>query len=219
MVMETDNRTAREREAMARAPRQHLEASEGIDAAAMGAEEAAYTPPLLDPQWMIAYKLFVDADGEYGVPYPVPVGQFHNGANALVHMRRVDGGYAWTSVPPERMAPKGDIECISDRCGDAHLGGRRKMLPHLRALIEHVEAFHPEDARAYRKYLDQIADQLAVNNPRLQKLMDSVGAAAAVGAGGPEAFYCDDDECTRFFDTAQGKAIHMSKEHKEAASV
>src|SRR3972149_371138 len=135
-LMVADLRQAREREAMARAPRKHLETAEGIDAAAMNAEQAMYIEPGIDPQWMIAYKLFTDDQGEYGIPYPVPIGQFHNGANALVNMRRRDGGYAWTAVAPERQAPRGTIECVSETCGDAHLGGRRKMLPSLDMLIK-----------------------------------------------------------------------------------
>ena len=209
--MVADLREAREREAMARSPRLRLEAAEGIDAGAMGAEEAAYAEALLDPQWMIAYKMFTDAEGEYGVAYPVPIRQFTDGANALVKMRRSDGGYAWTALPPERMAPKGTIECISEQCGNAHMGGRRKMLPSLDALIKHVRAFHFDDYETYKPYLDKIAKDLAVNNPRLQRLMNAPTDAADAA---DNAFYCDNDECTRFFDSEQGLRLHKSKEHK-----
>lgn len=31
----------------------------------------------------------------------------------------------------------------------------------------------------------------------------------------PAIFYCDAEGCSRFFDSAQGKAMHMSRDHKE----
>ena len=211
--MVTDQRMAREREAMARAPRQHMEAAEGIDADAMGAETASYIEPSTGPQWMTAYKLFTDDQGEYGIPYPVPINGWANGADALVKMRRIDGGYAWTAVQPERLAPKGTIECVTERCGDAHIGGKRKMLVSLGALIKHVKAFHPDDAETYSKYFEKIQDDIALANPRLQAIMGTVALPAESSAD--SAFYCDDDDCTRFFDTEQGKRLHMTKEHRE----
>ena len=209
----TDTRIAREREAMARAPRVHLEAAEGIDADHMGAEQAEYIPPQLDPQWMIAFKLFTDDEGEYGIPYPVPIGQVTQGANALVNMRRIDGGFAWTAVAPARLSPQGSIECVSERCGDAHLGGRRKMLKSLDALIKHVKAFHPDEAETYSKYFDKIQDDLALANPRLQKLMQTQGIATPAQTQ-DAAHYCGDDECTRFFDNAAERDKH-EKTHKK----
>ena len=39
----------------------------------MGAESAEYTKPMIDPQWIDAWKMFVDRDGnEYGVPVKLP---------------------------------------------------------------------------------------------------------------------------------------------------
>lgn len=208
---------AQEMEAAAQAPRLHLEAADGIDAAAGNMEQATYVNTgNLDPQWMIAYKMFVDAEGEYGVPLPVPIGQFSSGANALVNMRRQDGGKAWTAIRPTRVSPQGTIECVVDRCGDAHLGGKRKMVATLDQLIKHVRAFHFDEFETYGKYFDQISDQLALSNPRLMKLMDLAGGAkpGAVVTDGPMPFYCDDDECTRYFDSPQGLQMHKNRDHK-----
>lgn len=206
----SDTSLVQEREAAASAPRLHMEADAAlIDVAGMDAEAASYAEPGIEPQWMQAYKLFTDEQGEYGIPYPVPVGQFFEGANALVKLRRIDGGRAWTSTKPPRLAPQGTIECIADRCGDAHIGGKRKMLPNISALIEHVEAFHERDAKTYRKYLDQLADQLAMNNPRLQRLMDQ--SAAGVASRGAELFYCQDDDCTEAFATQKKLDAHRKE--------
>lgn len=214
--MVTDQRNAREREAMARAPRQHLEPAEGIDAASVGegVEDARYMDPAVPAQWMVAYKLFLDEQGEYGIALPVPVGQWTNGANALVNMKRRDGGYAWTAIRPARMQPLGTLECIEETCGDAHLGGRRKMLRTISDMIAHVESFHPRAAKDYQKYLAQLADQQALDNPRLQRLM---GANAPSGQSMDIAFYCDNDECARFFDTEQGRDQHARSHKREGA--
>lgn len=201
---------SQEREAILTAERMHLEAAEGVDAAAMGAEEAHYMPPQIEPQWMIAYKLNVDDEGEYGIPHPVPIGELTNGSRLLA-LRRIDGGRAWTTVRPARVAPEGTIECIAERCGDAHIGGKRKRLHTMEALIKHVEAFHYEDFKTYEKYLDQIADALALQNPRLQALMDEAGISGTTALRDPAdaVFYCDDDNCTRFFDSQAGLDAHM----------
>lgn len=211
MTTDTDMRTARQRQAIARSPRQHMEPDRYLDTDAMGAEQAGYTQPTIDPQWVIAYKMFVDDQGEYGIPYPVPIGVLSQGSGALVLMRRLDGGYAWSAEKPERLAPAGSLECIEEHCGDAHLGGKRKMLPDIESLILHVETFHPRAAQIYKKYLDQLADAQATSNPRLQALLGITAPAAPVSA-----FYCDvDEDCTRFFDTEQGLLVHKGREHKE----
>ncbi len=211
MPTDTDMRTSRQRQAIARAPRQHMEAGEMLDIDAMGAEQASYTEPTIDPQWTIAYKMCVDDEGEYGMPYPVPIGLLSQGAGALILMRRLDGGYAWSAERPARLAKKGTIECIEETCGDAHLGGKRKMLPDIQSLLIHVETFHPRAAQVYKKFLDQLADEQAIANPRLQALRGVSAPAAPVSA-----FYCDaDDNCTRFFDSEQGLRLHKMKEHKE----
>lgn len=169
-------RVAREREAMARAPRQHMAPADptvNLDGVGEGVEVARYTESAVPPQWLIAWKLFVDEGGEYGIPYPVPQNQMFNGANALINMRRPDGGFAWTTVQPSRLQSKGTMECIEETCGDAHVGGRRKMLHSIPNMIEHVENFHPRAASVYRKYLDQLADRHALDNPRLQALLSA----------------------------------------------
>ena len=215
--MVTDTRLAREREGMARAARGHLEAAEGIDAAHMGAEEAVYTEPVIDPQWMIAYKLFTDDQGEYGIPYPVPIGQFTQGANALVNMRRRDGGFAWTAVKPERVAPPGELECPVETCGDAHLGGRRKRLPSLYHVVEHVASAHWAAYNRDKAVYDEISKGLADDNPRLRVLRERARLAqggTVVSDLSGTALYCRDDECTRFFDTEQGRDTH-ERSHKK----
>ncbi len=218
--MSTATDIALETEALARAEKLALEAGEKeIALPQESGGEAQFIPQSIDPQWMIAYKMFVDEEGEYGIPYPVPIGQFTQGANALVNMRRIDGGRAWTAVKPKRVAPEGSIECISERCGDAHLGGRRKKLKSLDALIKHVAAFHPDEYETYSKYFDQIKDDLALQNPRLQRIMamrESVQQPQANDA--PAIFYCDDDECTRFFDTPQGLSLHRASAHRKGGS-
>lgn len=150
--------------------RTHLNPTEGIDAQAMGAEDAHYTEPFLDPQWAIAYKLFTDDKGVYGLPYPVPIGEWMGGS-ALSRMKRRDGGPAWSATKPDRVGASGSIECVAERCGDAHLGGKRKMLVSLQALIKHVESFHPDEYDTYKKYFDKVKDDLALENPRLQRVM------------------------------------------------
>ena len=174
------NRVAREREAMARAPRQHMNPADNsinLDGVGEGVEHAGYTESMVPAQWLIAWKLFVDDEGEYGIPYPVPQNQMFSGANALVNMRRPDGGYAWTTVPPLRLKPVGELECIEETCGDAHIGGKRKRLHSIPNMIEHVENFHPRAASVYRKYLDQLADRHALDNPRLQALLNGATGA------------------------------------------
>ena len=167
-------RVAREREAMARAPRQHMEPEDrSVDVGSIGdgVEKAEFMESAIPPQWIIAWKLFLDDEGEYGIPYPVPHGQMFTGANALIKKRRADGGFCWTTVEPARLQSAGTMECIEETCGDAHIGGKRKMLRSIPNMIEHVESFHPRAANVYRKYLDQLADRHALDNPRLQTLL------------------------------------------------
>ena len=169
-------RVAREREAMARAPRQHMEPEDrSVDVGSIGdgVEKAEFMESAIPPQWIIAWKLFLDEEGEYGIPYPVPHGQMFTGANALINMRRSDGGFHWTTVEPARLQKVGLLECIEETCGDAHIGGKRKRLHSIPNMIEHVESFHPRAAKVYAKYLDQLADRHAMDNPRLQALLDS----------------------------------------------
>ena len=155
--------------------------------------------------------MFVDDEGEYGTPYPVPLGLLTQGANALIMMRRPDGGYAWSAERPARLAPKGTLECIEERCGDAHVGGKRKMLPDIPSMLQHVETFHPRAAQVYKKYLDELADSQALANPRLQALRGAFAPVAPMSA-----FYCDvAEDCTRFFDSEQGRALHERRDHKE----
>lgn len=208
MTTDTDMRTARQRQAIARAPRQHMDPDPYLDIESMGAEQAAYTEPTIDPQWVIAYKMFVDDQGEYGIPYPVPIGQLSQGAGALVLMRRLDGGYAWSAERPARLAPVGTLECIEEKCGDAHLGGKRKMLPDIPSMLQHVETFHPRAAQVYKKYLEQLADDQAIANPRLQALR-----GAPVVPVPDSAVYCRNENCPRYFDTEQGRDVH-ERSHK-----
>jgi len=196
--------------------RVHLEAAEGVDPSTVpGFDSATYVPPSIEAQWQIAYKLHTDDDGVYGMPHPVPIGEL-TGGSRLLSLRRIDGGPAWSVERPARVAPKGTIECVSERCGDAHIGGKRKMLTSLEKLIRHVETFHPEDFATYRKYFDQIADQIALNNPRLMALMNLAGVKGAEAVVTQQAdliFYCDDDDCTESFNTQKKKDTHM-KVHK-----
>lgn len=162
--MVTDTREAREREAMRRQEGSRMEPGQQPDAHAMGAESAEYMDPTLDPQWIDAWKMFVDRDGEYGVPARLPRGQYFNGGtNALENLRRPDGGHWFTLIQPERLAPKPQYECFVGDC-------RRKLHERIK-LVQHVRAFHFTEAEAYKAILMQIEEKVAQEDPRLQKLL------------------------------------------------
>jgi hypothetical protein len=224
-MVSVHERAAREGEALRRMTLSAAPPVADPDFGDLPGVEGKYTEVMVDPQWIFpAWKLLLDDDGrEYGVLVAqpgLPRGQWdQGGVNALMNRRRPDGGFCFTLIEPERKPPEPTIECIYDRCGDVHLGGRRKMLFTLTDLIEHVETFHPREAKTYRKYLDEIANNVALGNDRLQRLRVAAeqgvhGASAASQQDIPGAFYCKAEGCPRYFDTQQGRQMHKNRDHK-----
>lgn len=168
--MTMDTRTAREREAMRRQTATHLEPEQEPDARGMGAESAEYTKPTIDPQWISAWKMFVDDDGnEYGVPVKIPRNQWDQGGpNALMNLRRPDGGYWFTLVEPERKMADPQYECFVRGC--------KKRLHERSMLIDHVKAFHYSEAERYKDILKKIEEKVAQEDPRLQRLLVDLDA-------------------------------------------
>lgn len=175
--MAVDTRVAREREAMRRQEGTHLQVDAQPDARAMGAESAEYTEPTIDPQWIDAWKMFVDRDGnEYGIPVKLPRGQWSaGGPNALENQRRPDGGYWFTLVEPERKATPPQYECFVGEC--------TKMLDTRSKLVGHVEAFHFTEASTYTVILQRIKEQVAEEDPRFQRLLASLEAPPQESTG------------------------------------
>ena len=171
--MTTNDRLARGREAIRRQVGSHTAVETPPDVRGMGAETAEYTAPMIDPQWIDAWKMFVDRDGnEYGVPVRLPKGQWSNGGpNALEQQRRPDGGFWFTTVEPERLAAEAKHECFVGEC--------RKRAPTLIKLVGHVEAFHHEEAEAYAAVLKKIKEQVANEDPRLQRVLASLKQGVA----------------------------------------
>lgn len=85
-------------------------------------------------------------------------------------------------------------------------------------LRQHEEKRHPR-SWAIRKDWQERQDKLDDRNEQ-RRLADAM--LAAVGASGKRAttdgprpiHFCEAEECERFFDSGQGLAIHMTKEHR-----
>lgn len=167
--MTTDTRLALEEEALRRQEGSHMLPQQGIETGGTGTESITYAPATIDPQWLDAYKMFVDRDGqEYGVRVRLPRGQWDaGGANALKNLRRPDGGFWFTLVKPARVWGEGELaakyECFVGEC--------RKPLFKRSQIPEHVETFHFAEAATYKPVLDKIRDQVAKEDPRLQHLL------------------------------------------------
>ena len=163
--MVTDQRTALENEALRRQRGSHMLAAEGIDANEMGAESAGYIEPTIDPQWIDGWKMFLDRDGnESGIPCKLPRGQWDQGGpNALMNLRRPDGGFWFTLATPTRVQPEFKYECFVGMC--------QKKVPTRSKLVGHVEVFHYEEAQIYAVILNRIKAQVASEDPRLQRLL------------------------------------------------
>jgi hypothetical protein len=148
----------------------YMEAGESPDVKGMGAETAEYVHEL-DPQWMTAWKMFLDRDGnEYGVPVRVPIGQyFGRTPNHLENLRRPDGGHWFQVSTPERVQPEGKFECFVGDC--------TKKLDKRIKLVSHVRGFHFEEARTHATILEKIEQKVAEEDPRLQKLLASMDTA------------------------------------------
>ena len=174
MTTDTATRTAREREAMRRQPLTHMAADAPPDARGMGAESAVYTEPTIDPQWMDAWKMFLDREGnEYGVPVKLPRLQWENGgANALSLQKRPDGGFWFTTIEPERTKTPGRHVCFVGDC--------KKPAETLSKLVGHVRAFHFVEAEMYKDVLEKIERTVAARDPRLQQVLADLEAPDAV---------------------------------------
>lgn len=168
--MTVDTRTAKNWEAARKQQFTHMVAGEKPDAHAMGAESAEYMEPTIDPQWMDAWKMFVDRDGnEYGVPVRVPRGQFFgNSPNHLQNVRRPDGGFWFQIAQPDRVQPEPQFECFVGDC--------TKRLHKRIQLVNHVRAFHADEAQAHATILTRIEQKVAEEDPRLQRLLASLDA-------------------------------------------
>ncbi len=174
MTTDTETRNAREREAMRRQVPTHMAADQPPDARGMGAETAEYLEPTIDPQWMDAWKVFVDRDGnEYGIAAKLPRLQWDNGgANALSVQKRPDGGFWFTTIEPERTKAPGRHVCFVGDC--------TKPAETLSKLVGHVRATHFEEAGMYKEVLDRIERTVADRDPRLQRVLAELEEPDAV---------------------------------------
>ena len=167
MTTAIDERRAKEADASRDQQGSHMEPASQPDAQAMGAETAQYTKPHIDPQWFDAWKMHVDEHGEYGVPHKVPRGQWEQGGvNALKNLRRPDGGFAWQASTPERTMTDPQFECFIGTC--------QKKLHKRIQVVAHVRAFHHDEAEAHKAILIRIEQQVAKEDPRLQRLLASM---------------------------------------------
>ena len=166
--MTVDTRRAQNMDAARKQVPKYMKAGEQPDANAMGAESAEYVAPSIDPQWMDAWKMFVDRDGnEYGVPVRVPIGQyFGRSPNHLENVRRPDGGYWFQVATPDRVQPEPKFECFVGDC--------TKKIHKRIQLVNHVKAFHADEANAHKLILERIEQKVAEEDPRLQKLLASM---------------------------------------------
>ncbi len=173
MATKTTARTAREADELRRQEGSHLAPERAPDARSMGAETAEYIEPTIDPQWIDAWKMFVDRDGnEYGVPVKLPRGQWDaGGPNALKNLRRPDGGFWFQLSEPESKMPEPQYECFVGDC--------RKRLQRRIQIVHHVRAFHYEEAEAHKVILTKIEQQVAAEDPRLQRLLAGMERPAA----------------------------------------
>ncbi len=162
-------RNPEELEALRDRPASHMTPDGQPDARGMGAESAEYITPMIDPQWIDAWKMFLDRDGtEYGVPVRLPRGQWAaGGPNALMNLRRPDGGFWFTAKKPVRTMAEPKYECFVGEC--------TKKLHTRSKLVSHVETFHFEEAKSFRDILMRIKRQVAHEDPRLQKLVAELG--------------------------------------------
>lgn len=164
MVMETQ---ARESDALREQEGSHMQPAGKPDAESMGAQSAEYTEPSIDPQWMDAWKMFVDEKGEYGVACKLPRGQWEvGGPNALNRQRRPDGGLWFRVATPERTQRDPQYKCFVGMC--------KRRLHYRRQVVTHVRGFHPEAAVTHRVVLERIEQQIAHEDPRLQELIASL---------------------------------------------
>jgi hypothetical protein len=163
--MAVDTREAQQQEALRRQQGSHMSVEVQPDARGMGAESAQYTEPTIDPQWIDAWKMFLDGEGqEYGVPVKLPKRQWDaGGPNALKNLRRPDGGFWFQLTTPERVMAEPKYECFVGDC--------RKKLHRRIALVKHVRAFHFDEAELYKGILAQIERKVADEDPRLQRLL------------------------------------------------
>lgn len=185
--MTTTTRNARDMDAARRQVPTFMQAGEAPDAAGMGAESAEYAESSIDPQWMAAFKMFVDRDGnEYGVPVRVPIGQyFGRSPNHLQNLRRPDGGFWFQVEPPERLQPEPQFECFVGDC--------TKRLHKRIQLVNHVRAFHADEAQAHAAILTRIEQKVAEEDPRLQKLLASMDESTEfVAEDDPIVITCPD---------------------------
>lgn len=185
MTTATAERRAKEADAERSQQATHMQPGSEPDAQAMGAETAQYTKPMIDPQWLDAWKMHVDQDGEYGIPHKVPRGGWdQGGVNALKNLRRPDGGFAWQLSTPERTQADAQFECFIGTC--------KKRLHRRIQVVSHVRTFHFEEAQAHKAILTRIEQQVAQEDPRLQRLLasmelDETGDPAPDPVEAPEA--------------------------------
>ena len=169
MVSSTQERMAREGEALRRAEAQTLLTIDDSDLYSDDVVESKVTETAIDPQWINGWKMYVDREGkEYGVPVPLPRGQWDvGGPNALMNQLRPDRkGYAFTLIQPERLAPEPRIECFVGICP--------KRVNTRIELVEHVRAFHGDEAVNYNSVLEKIMQQAVNDDPRLQAVIGTL---------------------------------------------
>ena len=199
----------RELDALAEKPVSRMQEPPAPDlsSAGPGVQSAEYTKPQLDPQWMDAWKMFVDDEGEYGIPCKLPRGQWdQGGANSLMYRRRPDGGRWFRLSTPERTQSEAQFGCFVGAC--------RKRAHTPLKVVEHVRAFHAADAITHKSTLERIEAAAAKANPRLQKLLGAVeeaeeAANMPVGMCG----VCGDDAPDDHNDPAQWLARHTRSAH------
>ena len=204
----------RELDALAEKPVSRMQEPPAPDlsSAGPGVQSAEYTKPQLDPQWMDAWKMFVDDEGEYGIPCKLPRGQWDTGnANALMHRRRPDGGRWFRLSTPERTQSEAQFGCFVGAC--------RKRAHTPLKVVEHVRAFHAADAITHKATLERIEAAAAKANPRLQKLLGAVEEAEEAANAPPGMCgLCGDDAPDDHENPAEWVVRHTRSAHKPAAA-
>lgn len=132
---------------------------------------------------------------------------------------KLRNGQRWFFLEPQAKAPELPIHCFVEP------GGVKctKRLRNIPDLYMHVISRHFEESKLYADVLDALK--------RKMQMQIEPGLVAAMGLGPdmespappekaeveiPELFYCRNEGCKRFFDTAQGLYQH-GRSHKEAS--
>lgn len=139
--------------------------------------------------------------------------------------KKRDGQPAF-STTPTKVYQHGQIPCwfnpASDRFAEMQsvpgLQGFTCASAHLASEFDaelHVQRRHDRRYARAKDYLDRqekVADR-KIQERQIEAMMQMAGKSATTAA--MTAYYCEVDGCSRFFDSSQGRAMHVSRDHKE----